>query len=54
VEQGHAEGVIGITGFKVKLIDIEGLPALAGTPEITVPFYIGIATGKELGILLPE
>jgi hypothetical protein len=54
VEQGHAEGIIGVTGLQVELVNVEGLPALAGTAEITVAFYVGIAAGKELGILLSE
>jgi glutamate synthase domain-containing protein 2 len=54
VEQGHAENVIGVAGFKVKLVNIEGLGTLTGASEVTVPLYIGIAAGQELGVLLPE
>jgi hypothetical protein len=54
VEQGHAENVIGVAGFKAVLINVQGLAALAGTSKITVPFYVGIAARKKLGILLPE
>jgi hypothetical protein len=50
MEQGHAEGIVGVAGLKVKLVNIEGLPAAAGTAEITIAFYLGIAAGQEMRV----